>query len=157
MNFRREPIRSRHLLDSAAGQPCTLEVPGVCNHDPSTVVSCHVHDETFGFGEKADDCSTFHGCYACHAWLDQGQWIGKMDEAAVLRLVLRAIQRTMRNRILRGVMAVKLDKPKPIAERKTPPRKPKEMRAKVGPSRPLEGRSNWPPKGSRKIQGRAKL
>jgi hypothetical protein len=156
VNFRREPIRSRKLLDSARGAQCTMQVPGVCNHDPSTVVSAHIHDETFGFGEKADDSSTVFACHACHAWLDQGLWLGKMSEAEVLRIVLRAMQRTMRARILGDVMKVELDKPKPFAERKTKPRKPTDLRAKVSPGRPLQSASNWPPKGSRKIPSRAK-
>lgn len=157
LNFRREPIRSRKLLDSAKGQPCDLQIPGICNHDPATTVSCHVRDESFGMGVKADDQSTFHGCSACHRFWDTGAYLGKMSEADMLRLVLRAIQRTMRNRIERGFMRIDLDKPKPLAERKTPLRKPKELRAKVGPSRSLEGRSNWPPKGGRKIEGRNDL
>lgn len=150
-NFRREPIRSRKLLDSASGSPCTLQVPGVCNHDWSTTVSAHLHDETFGFGEKADDCSSAHLCSACHAWLDQGRWLGRMSESDMLRLVLRALQRTTRDRVLRNIMRVEFDAPKPFAERKTKPRKPKDLRAKVSPGRPLESGSNWPPRGSRKI------
>lgn len=141
-NFRRAPIRSRHLLDSAKGEPCTLCIPGICNRDPATTVSCHVHDETFGMSEKADDCSTFHGCSACHRYLDTGAWLGKMSEADMLKLILRAIQRTMRNRILRGFMAVKLDKPpKPKAAK---PRPPKAQRAKFGKGPPITNRSNWP-------------
>lgn len=153
-NFRREPIRSRDLLDSARGAPCTMQVPGVCNHDWSTTVSAHIHDETFGFGEKADDCSSVHACAACHAWLDQGHWLGRMSEADMLRLVLRALQRTTRYRVMHGQMTVSLDAPKPFAERKTKPRKPKDLRAKVSPGRPLESASNWPPKGSHKIPTR---
>lgn len=156
MTFRREPIRSRKLLDSARGAECTMRVPGVCNCDWSTTVSAHIHDETFGMGEKADDCASVHACAACHAWLDQGLWLGTMSEADMLRLILRAMQRTVRDRILREIMRIDLDKPKPFAERKTTPRKPKDLRTKVGPSRPLESASNWPPKGSRKIQNRAK-
>lgn len=155
MNFKREPIRSRKLLDSAKGQPCTLEVPGVCNRDPATVVSCHVRDESFGMGVKADDQSSFHGCSACHAFWDTGSFIGRISEADMLRLVLRAIQRTTRNRIERGFMRIDLDQPKPFAERKTPPRKPKDLRTKIPVGKPLESRTDWP-KG-RKLESRNNL
>lgn len=153
-NFRREPVRSRKLLDSARGSPCTMQVSGVCNHDWSTTVSAHLHDETFGFGEKADDCSSAHLCSACHAWLDQGLWLGRMSEADMLRLLLRALQRTTRDRVLREIMRVDLDKPKPFAERRSNERKPRDQRAPVGPGRPLQSGSNWPAPGTRKIPTR---
>lgn len=142
--FRREPIRSRQLLDSANGQPCTMEVPGICNQDSSTVVSAHIRDETFGMAQKADDCSSVHACFCCHTWLDQAQWLGKMAEVEVLRIIIRAIQRTIRNRVLRGFIPIKMDPVKPAAERKIKPRKPKDQRTKVSPSKPLAGRSSLP-------------
>lgn len=157
--FRREPIRSRKLLDSARDQPCTMQVPGVCNHDPSTTVSAHIHDETFGFGVKADDLSSVHACMACHNWLDRGEHLGKVDPADVLRIILRAMQRTLRNRIERGFIRIDLDPERKAAEKKTPPRKPKDLRTKIPVGKPLQSRSNWPT--GRKLQsgpvGKAKL
>lgn len=150
--FRREPIRSRKLLDSAHGAPCTMQVPGVCNRDPASVVSAHLHDESFGMGEKADDSSTVHSCLNCHTWLDRAEWLGKTSEADVLRIMLRAMQRTLRYRILNAFMVVDLDKPATLHDRKAKPRKSKELRAAVAPGRPIEGRGDWP-KG-RKIPGR---
>lgn len=152
-NFRREPIRSRKLLDSAKGQPCTLCVPGVCNRDPATTVSCHVHDESFGMGVKADDQSTFHGCYACHVFWDTGAWIGVIPEAEMLRMIVRALLRTLRNRIERGF--VRIDEDKPSAPKAPKSRKPKELRTPVPSGRPLQSSSDWP-KG-RKLEGRNEL
>lgn len=124
---RREPIRSRKLLDSARGQPCTLQFE-VCNSDTETTVSCHIHDETFGMAMKADDFDTVHGCHACHMYLDHG-WAGKISQAILLRHILRAVQRTNRNRRDRGLIVIQEDlKPRP---RETPPRKPKEQRAPI--------------------------
>lgn len=154
-NFRQEPIRSRKLLDSAKGQPCTFEFPGVCTHDASTVVSCHIHDEIFGAGQKADDQSSAHGCFACHAYLDQRLWLGVLSEAAVLRIVLRALQRTMRNRIRRGFMVIELDEPKPYAERKSRPRKAKADRQKIPAGKPLASGGKWP--AGRKLTSRNNL
>lgn len=55
---------------SARGQSCQVRVPGVCNHDPQTVVFAHLNGG--GWGAKQYD---IHGCYACdrcHFWLDGG-------------------------------------------------------------------------------------
>ena len=142
-----EPLRSRKLLDSAKGQPCTLEFYGVCNHNPETTVSCHLHDDQFGMGQKADDSSSVHGCSACHAFLDHG-WVGNISETVRLRHVLRALQRTTRNRIERGFMVVAVDPERLSSERPTKPRKPAAERIKI-PSRgfepghrPLRSRNN---------------
>lgn len=136
---RREPIRSRKLLDSAKGQPCTLEFVGVCNHNPETTVSCHIHDETFAAAMKADDTATVHGCSACHVYMDQGGWIGHISQTVLLRTILRAVFRTMRNRIERGLMIVPLDPEQLHHDKSTPPRKPPAERKKI-PQRPTE----WP-------------
>ena len=55
---------------SAKGQNCTVRIPGVCNHDPETVVFAHLNGG--GWAAKQSD---IHGCYACdrcHFWLDGG-------------------------------------------------------------------------------------
>ena len=139
------PIRSRHLLDSAKGQPCDLRIPGVCNHDPETTVSCHVPDEAFGMGVKANDFATFHGCAACHQWLDRREWLGRMDREDVIWHVLRAFLRTLRNRIERGYLAIKLDAAKTLVVK---PRKPPAQR------KPIQQRNEWPV--GRKIPTRQK-
>ena len=138
--FKREPVRSRALLDSARGQPCTLQF-ACCNHDPATTVSCHLHDETFGMALKADDFATVHGCSACHMFLDHG-WVGQIPLHELLDHVIRALLRTFRNRLDRGLIQIPRDAaPKPRA---TAPRKPPEQRAKVPGGRPLQSRTDWP-------------
>lgn len=136
-NFRREPIRSRKLLDSAKGQPCTLEFVGVCNHNPETTVSCHITDESFGMGMKADDSSTVHGCSACHMFLDHG-WAGRITETERLQHILRAILRTTRNRIDRGLMVVSQDAPGGRVG-KSSVRKSPEQRRKIQNNAPMPG------------------
>lgn len=144
-NFRRDPLRSRKLLDSARGQPCTLEFVGVCSHDPETTISAHIHDETFGMAMKADDTATVHACDRCHMYMDQGGWIGQISQTVLLRYILRAIFRTLRNRIERGLIIVPLDPERLSHDRPVKARKPKAQRAKVAPSRPLESRpTEWP-------------
>lgn len=60
--------RNKKLRESARGQDCQLQIPGVCNHDPETVVWCHLNGHEFGKGAslKAHDIFGFYGCSACH-------------------------------------------------------------------------------------------
>jgi len=146
-NFRREPFRSRKLLDSARGQPCTLEFVGICSHDPETTISAHIHDESFGKGMKADDFSTVHACDRCHMFMDHG-WVGKMSVALLRWHIIRAMQRTIRNRVERDLIFIPQDAPTPSRAKPTPPRKPKEKRQPIHSrgfpeqSRPLRSRNN---------------
>jgi len=45
-------------------------VPGVCNHNPETVVLAHINGA--GMGAKAADHEAAYACSECHAWLDGG-------------------------------------------------------------------------------------
>lgn len=140
-NFRREPIRSRKLLDSAKGQPCDLNF-AVCNHDPETTVSAHIHDESFGGGRKADDTSTIHSCANCHMFLDHG-WAGKIEWSVVQFHIIRGLQRTLRNRIDRGIVIVPLDAERLSSERPVPARKPPAARVRIpsNPDRKIQSRN----------------
>lgn len=64
---RMTPIRR-----AARDQDCTLQLPGVCNHDPATTVLCHSNylADGKGMGLKAPDDKAAFGCHACHAVLD---------------------------------------------------------------------------------------
>jgi hypothetical protein len=104
-----EPIRSKSLRRAAAGQRCTLNLPGICNYDPETVVLAHIHDEQFGKSRKADDTSGMHCCAACHSAYDLHRT--GLDELTLLKLVFRAYQRTIRRLVQMGEMKVKLDAP----------------------------------------------
>lgn len=135
MTQRRIPIRSKALRRAAAGQPCTLEFPGTCSHNPETTVLAHIHDETFGKGMKADDTSGVHACHSCHMAYDLHRT--ELTEAAVLWYVLRALQRTIRNLVERGIIVVPIDAP--TGAKTAPVRKPKAER------KPIPARANpWP-------------
>jgi hypothetical protein len=95
---------SSKLRNSAKGQNCTFNTP-FCNHDPSTVVLCHIRDEVTGKSTKANDYSAAYGCFACHDAIDQHR-LSKEDE---LFYCLRALQRTMRNWVSRGLIVVPED------------------------------------------------
>ncbi len=129
MTQRREPIRSAKLREAARGEECTLQIFGCCVGGTETTVLAHLHDETFGFGEKADDTSAVFACFGCHDEIDGRT--RKTNGADLTWYKLRALQRTIRRLVERGIMSVKLDAPKPFAERTVKPRPPKSERAKI--------------------------
>lgn len=115
-------IVSQKLRDSARGQLCMFQIPGMCNHDRETTVLCHIRDETKGMGNKALDISAAFGCSACHDALDQ-HWLPTAD---ALFYSLRAMQRTHHNWVERGLVVIAGDTEKT--------RKPSH---KIVPRRPL--------------------
>lgn len=143
---RRDPIRSKAMREAACGEECTIQIFGICLGGTETTVLCHLHDETFGKSQKADDTSGVFGCHACHDEIDGRT--RKTNGADLTWYKLRALQRTIRRLVERGVLKVKLDEAKPLADRATPERKPKEARAKIPtrktewPSRPLQSANN---------------
>jgi len=85
--------RNRRLLQLAAGEPCLLQVPGVCNRDVSTTVACHSNWGEHGKGgaRKADDAYVVFGCSSCHAWLDEGRVAAELKRAIFDDALLRQI------------------------------------------------------------------
>ncbi len=59
---------SRHLRDSARGQPCLVRIPGVCNHDPATTILAHINGG--GMGTKTSDLFGAFCCSSCHDVID---------------------------------------------------------------------------------------
>lgn len=93
MMFLKSPsIRAPQVLTAAKGQNCTLQVAGVCNHDPATVVFAHFDSEVKGMGYKSSDLFGGFCCSACHAWLDQHK--GSTEDRQFY--MLRSIDRTLR-------------------------------------------------------------
>lgn len=143
-----EPIRSRRYLDGARGEPCKFRFAGICNHNPETVVACHVHNDAFGMGRKADDFSVIDGCSSCHTYYDLRSH--EMEPGLLLSYVLRGLQETLRARIDRGLLVLSQDIAKPFADRPVKPRKPAADRAKI-PQR----ENAWP--AGRKLESRNNL
>ena len=144
MTPRRIEIRSRKYLDGSKGQPCSLQITGVCNGDWSTTVAAHVRDETVGRAQKADDISVVDACAACHDCFD-GRHYAPLAKEEWLYYAVRGLQRTFRNRVERGIVIVPLDVERLSSERPLPPRKPKSERQPI-PQR----KDPWP--AGRKLQ-----
>lgn len=93
---------SKALRDSARGQDCTLQIPGVCNFNPETTVLAHLPDETNGMGKKSDDISACFACSDCHAHIDANRLPDSDDW-----MLRRAMVRTWRQWIEMGLVKVK--------------------------------------------------
>ena len=52
---------------SAKGQDCQIRSPA-CNHNPETVVFCHLNGA--GIGEKMQNIHGAYGCSKCHDFVD---------------------------------------------------------------------------------------
>lgn len=97
-------MRSKKIRDSAKGEACTLRITGVCNRNPETTVLAHLPDESKGMGRKSDDISACYACSSCHDVID-----GRVphDEGELEWYMRRAMVRTWRKLIEKGVIEVR--------------------------------------------------
>ena len=65
-------IMSRITM-SARGEECTMNLPGVCNYNPDTVVFAHSNRsiDGKGMGLKAKDQNGAYLCFSCHSCYDR--------------------------------------------------------------------------------------
>lgn len=96
-------IRSNKLRDSARGEACTFEIPGVCNGNPETTVLCHLPDESHGMSRKSDDICAAYGCSDCHSAID-GRGVAAIGDRPWL--FRRAMVRTWRRMIEKGLIKI---------------------------------------------------
>lgn len=99
-------IHSKKMRDSARGEECTLEILGVCNSSPETVVLCHFPDEIGIMGSKNDDFCAGYACSSCHTAIDQRSSCPEFDQRADWYL-RRSQTRTMRRMFEKGVIKYK--------------------------------------------------
>lgn len=95
-------MNSQKLRQSARGEQCTMNVAGVCNHDPATVVLAHIDTEYKGMGLKSPDLCACFACSACHEWLDRH----KGSEEDRLFYTLRAHFRTLKRWVDTGLLTI---------------------------------------------------
>ena len=120
---------STKLRNSARGQRCCFQIPGICCDDPETTVLCHAPSEMKGFGNKSPDFWAAFGCHACHSHLDQHH-ADRVDEQFYW---LRGIFRTQQHWIEAGIIILPVD---PATAKKRPKKK------SYLPSRSLQSRNN---------------
>jgi len=91
-------LKSNKIRESARGEACTLRIPGVCNHNPETVVLAHINSRNKGIGNKSHDIHAVYACDHCHAKLDKNR-IDKEDQ-------LRALLESQDKMIQKGLIKV---------------------------------------------------
>lgn len=100
-------IRSEAITDSAHGMPCSLRLPGICNHRPETCVFCHLPGIGKGIGTKVSDLHGCYGCSACHDAIDRWTWEEKgLTAAIVLDAMLRGLAETQARLVDAGIIVV---------------------------------------------------
>lgn len=107
-------IVSSKLRNSARGQPCAFQIPGICNHDASTTVLCHLPSEVKGAATKSDDFFAVFGCANCHEVIDNH----RLSREESLYFQLRALARTWRFWVTAGLIFVPVDthRSKPLSK-----------------------------------------
>ena len=98
--------RSPALRKSAKGETCTLQIVGVCNHNPETTVLAHLPDESKGMGRKSDDWISAYSCSACHDMID-GRVKRIIPELELEWYMRRGMTRTWRKLIEMGAIVIK--------------------------------------------------
>jgi len=108
-NLQKHPrIIWKKYTDEAKGQPCTMNSPWCTYNDEQT---CFRHlNESFagkGKGLKADDFAGFDGCQGCEDWYNSDiHSLDLDDENERDWYAFRAMVRTLRNRVERGILKI---------------------------------------------------
>lgn len=99
-------MKSNAIRQSAKGEQCTLNIAGVCNYNPETVVLCHFPFETHGIARKSPDISAGYGCSDCHNAIDNRTNGGLTDSEREFYM-RRSMVRTWLRLIEKGVVKIK--------------------------------------------------
>jgi len=102
VGFLKSRRKQTKITKSARGESCTLRIPGVCNHNPETVVLCHAGR---GGGKRLMDWWACYGCADCHDWMD-GRASRNMHEMHRDRYVADAVRETQEKLIKKGLIVI---------------------------------------------------
>jgi len=92
---------SKKWRDAAKGQPCTMQLEGVCNGGYETTVLAH--NNGAGMGIKSDDFDAADMCSACHDVFD-GRRKSTHTRPDMAERFQFARYQTTANRLRRGVV-----------------------------------------------------
>lgn len=91
------------LRESARGQMCLVRIPGICNHDPETVVLAHLNGG--GMGMKHNDLFGAFCCEKCHSEYDRRT---RLKEKSYVDLCFfQGMQRTQQYWLDNGLVVTK--------------------------------------------------
>ncbi len=96
---------SRHLRDSARGQPCLVRIPGACNHDPATTVLAHINGGWMG--TKTSDLFGAFCCSSCHDLIDGRVKHRVFDREEIDLMHWQGVQRTQQHWLDIGMVSLK--------------------------------------------------
>jgi hypothetical protein len=101
-----KPQKSQAVRQDARNRECTLQIPGVCCHDPARTVGNHMRLFAFaGAAQKPDDIFILDACDCCHSIFDsRDKW---ERYGLTYQDVLRAFMLTLRNRRAAGLIELK--------------------------------------------------
>lgn len=101
-------VRSAAIMQAANGMPCSLRLPGICNHNSATTVFCHLPGIGKSHASKVSDLHGAFGCSACHTAIDTHGWEARgLTPAIVLDAMLRGICETQSRLVGLGVIKIK--------------------------------------------------
>lgn len=101
-------VRSDALMNAAHGMPCSLRLPGICNHNSATTVMCHLPGIGKSVASKVSDLHTAFGCSACHTAIDTFGWERRgLSAAVVLDAMLRGHAETQARLVALGIITIK--------------------------------------------------
>lgn len=101
-------IRSAALMNAAYGMPCSLRLPGICNHNPHTSVMAHLPGIGKGVATKVSDLHTAFACSACHDAIDRFTWEKQgLTASIVLDAMLRGHAETQARLTISGIIKVR--------------------------------------------------
>lgn len=100
-------VRSSLIMSAADGQPCSLRLPGICNHNNATTVTAHLPGIGKSVASKVSDLHTAFACGACHDAIDRWTWEKKgLTAAMVLDAMLRGHAETQARLVGMGIIIV---------------------------------------------------
>lgn len=84
-----------NLRKLAAGRPCLVRIPGVCNGDSATTVLAHYRSSGIsGIGLKSPDALAAWACSDCHDAIDRRRHTGLFTREEVRLMHLEGVMRT---------------------------------------------------------------
>lgn len=100
------PKTPKAVMEAARDEACTVNIAGVCNHNPQTTVAAHLPDGSGGSSRLAGPLSIAFACSDCHDVID-GRRMVQMDPGDRAFYLRRAQNRTLNRLIDKGVVKVK--------------------------------------------------
>lgn len=99
-------VRSSAIMGAAAGLPCSLRLPGICNHNAATSVMAHLPGIGKSHASKVSDLHVAIACAACHDAIDRMTYDRHgLTAAMVLDAMLRGHCETQARLVALGILS----------------------------------------------------